>query len=1023
VFKLSEYPITDISVEHENADVKERWETYFREHLRFRPFQIECGLDYHTYGNAMVSLGFPFHKYLKCQHCRLTERADKIRQYWTFTNLNFRLNCPKCGNVSEAEATDFYYRDANAINTIRWNCEHVEVTYNDVTGQSTYFYTIPPTVRNDVVIGKKDVVESVPQVFIQAMRERKGVVFSKDNFFHMKRPTLAQQDRGWGTPIILPVLKDTFYMQIMKKAQEAILLEHIVPLRVLFPQAGSGSSDPYTTVNLTDWRDHVGAEIARWRQDCVSPDTLVETPDGVAAAEAITEGDLLRDHLGGYSRVKKVWKRPLRAGEKAYSIRARGLGGVIPVVSEGHPFLAAKKLNNGNGHKLGEAGYIRAKDLSEGDYIGYPLRRERTPWDVLDLAQHTDRACTDSWCYVDHVDDAAPRAYEFLVECGPPEDRESLLKERGWTVNQYKAAQAAYREGRVLRRVPRYLSLTDDFLWVLGLYLAEGSVSRKQVLFAANKKEHELYERVYRFFDQVFDASGFTSDKGGNGCQHVFSSVVAAQVFSSLCAGTATTKRIHRRLLEASDSQVTSLLRGAFDGDGCAHNDGSSNKSSIGVASPQLACGIQRLLLSLGVPAGISYKPPHQYDICGKTGMSNGCHSVGVYGSSNTKMRALFEGREFHGVLQPTMGVERDGYFWFRISEIEESHTDEVIGFQMEDSEVSVRLDDGEAHGTFCLHGMASANSNYIPILPLPIGNQTIGGDGRALLLTQEIQTLSEHIMSGLGVPREFLLGGMSYSGSNVSLRMLENQFLGFILRHKQLANWTMKQVAAYMGWPEATIRFKPFKMADDIQRKAYLFQLNQAQKVSDRTLLADADLDQVKEDRIMMQETDLRLEATRKQQLALAEVQGEAQVVMSKAQVKAQQVMAQAQNSGVAPGEPGGGETGAPNPMQQMQSSLSLQQETAAAEGSNQEAMGVDIQQLAQQLAQQVAEIPPDQQQVALENLAAQSPDLAQMVQQILQQLQGPAGSQGALTQSVSQVDMRPQPEVLPARRVAAAI
>jgi hypothetical protein len=580
VFKLSEYPITDIIVDHKSAQVRKRWTEYFQEHLRYRPFQIECGLDYHTYGNCMVSLGFPFKKYLKCRSCDFTDRADKIRAYWTFTNLTFRLTCPKCNNTSEAESTDFYYKDANGINPIRWNCEHVEVTYNDVTGESTYFYTIPPTVRNDVVIGKKDVVESVPQVFIQAMREKKGVVFSKENFFHMKRPTLAQQDRGWGTPIVLPVLKDTFYLQLMKKAQEAILLEHIVPLRVLFPQSGSGSSDPYTTINLVNWRDHVAQEISRWRHD-----------------------------------------------------------------------------------------------------------------------------------------------------------------------------------------------------------------------------------------------------------------------------------------------------------------------------------------------------------------------------------------------------------------------------------------------------------NNYIPIMPLPIGNQTIGGDGRALMLTQEIQTWSEHLMSGLGVPREFITGGLSYSGSNVSMRMLENQFIGFILRHKQQANWIMKSVANYMDWPEATIRFKPFKMADDIQRKAYLFQLNQAQKISDTTLLADADIDGVEEDKMMVDETARRLEASKAQQLAMAQIQGEAQVVMAKSQAKAQQTMAEAQQAPAAPGEPGQPEQGA---MGQMGSQLNMGQSQgmAPAQGG-QAAAGMDIHQMAQQLAESYLNMPPQQQQLALENIKAQSPELAALMMQYVKQMQQmqPAQAQGALQQAVSQVDMRPQPEQLPARRIAASV
>jgi hypothetical protein len=76
----------------------------------------------------------------------------------------------------------------------------------------------------------------------------------------------------------------------------------------------------------------------------------------------------------------------------------------------------------------------------------------------------------------------------------------------------------------------------------------------------------------------------------------------------------------------------------------------------------------------------------------------------------------------------------------------------------------------------------------------------------------------------------------------------------------------------------------------------------------------------------------------------------------------------------------------------------------------------------MAQQLAEQIKTLPSDQQQMAIENLQTQSPELAQLVQQFLQQMQQPQ-AEGALQQSVSQVDMRPQPEQLPARRMAAAV
>jgi hypothetical protein len=614
VFKMAEYPITDIIIEHENTEVVRRWTEYFHDHLRYRGQQVEFGLDYHAYGNSCTSLGFPFKKYIYCRNCEWRDDASKCRSNWIFTSYQFRLTCPKCGFVGDAHAQDYYYKNASGIKVIRWNPEDIEITYNDITGEYTYFYTIPAVVRNDIVIGRKDIVESVPQVFIQAMRESKGVIFSKENFFHMRRPTLATQDRGWGTPMLLPVLKDTFYLQLMKKAQEAVLLEHVVPLRILFPQAGSGSSDPYTTINLMDWRDQIAAEIARWR-----------------------------------------------------------------------------------------------------------------------------------------------------------------------------------------------------------------------------------------------------------------------------------------------------------------------------------------------------------YDV------------------------------------------------------------------------------------------------NYIPILPLPVGTQTVGGDGRALLLTGEIQQWSEQIINGMQVPIEFIKGGLSYAGTNVSMRMLENAFLGYIIRQKQLARFIMKQVAAFMGWPEVKIRFKPFKMADDLQRKAYRFQLNAAGKISDTTLLADDDLSQEEENQLMLRETDARVEATKKQQISMAQIQGEAQLVMAKFQVKAQQVQQAAMTAPAAPGEPGEGGPGQPmqggdpnaapagGAQQQLPPELQVMGPNGEAiQGQNPMTQGagpagylsaissqlkgdqkmkpdtlnVDLPSLAQQQAHQIAAMPQQYQEMALQNLAMQSPELADLVRQMLAQMQGQKGKKNDGQTAGPQMDTRPLPEQRSPRR-----
>jgi hypothetical protein len=603
VFKMSEYPVTDILFDTERPEMKRRWTSFLLEQLRYRAFQIEVGLDYHTYGNALVSIFYPFIKILECPGCK-AKRMAKDSTY-RFQNFQFHMVCPSCGHHGPVRAYDHYVRAPKGIRLLRWNPENVDIKYNEITGEYEYYYDIPNQVRNDIIIGKKSTVETVPQLFIDALKLKKAVVFSKDNIYHFKRPTLAGKDRGWGTPMILPVLKDTFYLQILRKAQESIALEHIVPLRVLFPQAGSATSDPYSSVNLQDWRDQVASEIRRWRSD-----------------------------------------------------------------------------------------------------------------------------------------------------------------------------------------------------------------------------------------------------------------------------------------------------------------------------------------------------------------------------------------------------------------------------------------------------------NNYIPILPLPLGNQTIGGDGRALLLSQEIRVWSEHIVAGMGVPTELIFGGLSYSGSNVSLRMLENTFLGYLQDHLSMLKWVIKQTSAWLGWPLVKARFKPFKMADDLQRKAYLFQLNQAGKLSDESLMADADYDSPKEDEIMEREAARRAGAMKKQRLLQSEIEGEAQLVSMKWQNKAQKQQMQIQmamqnemakdqaalqgqqqsqmmreqtamQQGQPPPEPP--PELQPSPRQpeliaappEVQSPLSMQSVQKIPPGTTGEALtgqhNVDILLLGRQLADRLSTMGPGERPRALAILKQRQPQLHDVVLGLM------AG--GGPTQS-AQAAARALPEQKPARR-----
>lgn len=264
-YKMAEYPVTDLLFDSKNENDNARWRWFFSDVLHYKKFEVEAGLDYGVYGNTFISIYFPFHKMVICKKCR--HAKDVTKQKYIFREYKFVGECERCKNYGEFDVRDHYVQSARQIRLIRWNPEYITIEHNEATDDSRYYYVIPPSLANDVRMAKRHVVETIPQAFIEALRQNKALLFSRNNIYHMARPTIAQKDRGWGLPMILPVLKDTFYLQILRKAQEAIATEHVVPLRLIFPQTASSTSDVYSTINMSQWRDKVEQEIIRWRLD------------------------------------------------------------------------------------------------------------------------------------------------------------------------------------------------------------------------------------------------------------------------------------------------------------------------------------------------------------------------------------------------------------------------------------------------------------------------------------------------------------------------------------------------------------------------------------------------------------------------------------------------------------------------------------------------------------------------------------------------------------------------------------
>jgi hypothetical protein len=265
--KMATYAITDLVYDDENEGVVSEYKALFEKQFRLRTFLVETNLDRFTYGNSFVSVAFPFIKMLQCPHCGFSKEASK--QQYQFRGFKFVLECSSCGQAGPAIARDEPVKNRMKIQLIRWNPKNISLKHNELTGETKYYYTMPRQLKNEIVLGKREVLQQTPQAFIDALGAGKAISLDSSKLFHARRASVSRDpyDNGWGAPMLLPVLKDVFFLQVLRKAQEAVAMEHIVPMRTMFPQITADGNNPYAHINLKDWQKEVEGQIKTWRQD------------------------------------------------------------------------------------------------------------------------------------------------------------------------------------------------------------------------------------------------------------------------------------------------------------------------------------------------------------------------------------------------------------------------------------------------------------------------------------------------------------------------------------------------------------------------------------------------------------------------------------------------------------------------------------------------------------------------------------------------------------------------------------
>jgi len=263
--KKAEWPLTDLVIHASDDKTRKWWEGMLYDILRWPTRQIETGMSYWAFGNFVISLYWPFQRYLVCTSCNKESRIEDVR--WEFRSFAFEGPCPKCKHTGVFKVYDQVIRDRNKIRVIHWNLEHIDVDHVEHSDDRLYAYMIPAKVRSSIRMGQpRRILETVPVSFIEAVKLNRRVYFNPREVYHGRRADIPTSNGAWALPPVTPVLKALYMDQTFNKVSEVLANEYSVPLWVIFPQAG-GEMDLYSEVDLRQWAEKVRLEFAKWRQD------------------------------------------------------------------------------------------------------------------------------------------------------------------------------------------------------------------------------------------------------------------------------------------------------------------------------------------------------------------------------------------------------------------------------------------------------------------------------------------------------------------------------------------------------------------------------------------------------------------------------------------------------------------------------------------------------------------------------------------------------------------------------------
>lgn len=277
--RVVRYFLTSIGITGASGANKDKYEKFIKRQLHLLDRLGEIGNDLLVYGNSFTSVYLPFERVLTCPKCRTRYMATKINYKFDPHTMSFSGKCYCCGDNVIFNRFDYPSPDQSRISIRRWNPKRIELRVHPISGKTEYYYRLDEDKLVSHITSGNPIdrfyIDEAPWDFIEACCTRVGQTtplfkFKDESILHIKVPALAGIEMyGWGMPPLLPYLKLAYYIQLMRRYDEAIAMDYIIPFRVISPSptTNTDSQDALTLASMRGFVAAMQAMVERKRRN------------------------------------------------------------------------------------------------------------------------------------------------------------------------------------------------------------------------------------------------------------------------------------------------------------------------------------------------------------------------------------------------------------------------------------------------------------------------------------------------------------------------------------------------------------------------------------------------------------------------------------------------------------------------------------------------------------------------------------------------------------------------------------